>query len=599
MEAANIPVPRLGALVAATQRAGSELLSEEPGLAPAGLTRAALARVYRQLGELLLGDGADPDGAALLVGARVTDDPSRALGALHEAVLELEPTLEGDRLVLAGRGRERKAAGAYFTPAALVEHLLDEALEPALDEADDPAAMTVADPSCGSGLFLVGALRRIRRRGVPAGQAVRQLHGADTDAAVVELARLCLRLESGEAAALPDIRRTNPLLDDSWPGLELDVVLGNPPFLNRLERLTASTAADARALAARSAGTLRPYTDLSAVFLQRAVSWVRPGGRIALVQPQSVLAARDAAGVRHHLARTCALESLWASDRPLFEAQVLTCAPVLRRGAPQGPVRRTHGPAFDALPPQEEPDLEREWSHLLAAALGIPRVVLPTTSGRLGDIAACTADFRDQYYGLAPFVHEARDCPDGIPLLTSGLVDPARSLWGERPTRFLKQRWDAPVVSRDVLADPALGPWAKARLVPKVVVGTQGRVVEAVADESGSWLPSVPTITVVPLEEDRLWHLLAVLLAPPVAAHAAATYAGTALSMRAIKLSARQVASLPLPARAEPWDAAADAVRRAQQEPDARARRLEEAAGLMCEAYGAEDGVLDWWLERL
>ena len=63
---------------------------------------------------------------------------------------------------------------------------------------------------------------------------------------------------------------------------------------------------------------------------------MRPGGRVGLVQPQSVLAARDAAGVRRSLAAGCSLESLWASDRPVFEGtSVLTCAVVLRAGGTQ------------------------------------------------------------------------------------------------------------------------------------------------------------------------------------------------------------------------------------------------------------------------
>ena len=588
MDGGAARVPALERFVAAVEQVGSELLRDEPGQDPAVVTRTALARVYRDGGRALLDGATDP-----------ATEPALALGALHEALLELSPTVDRDRLVLAGQGHGRKAAGAWFTPAPLVEHLLDEALEPALDEADDPSAVTVCDPACGSGVFLVAALRRIVRRGVRAERAVGQLHGADTDPAAVELSRLCLRLAAGAAPPRGNLRTTNPLLDDDWPSRAFDVVVGNPPFLNRLERLTATTTEDARALAVRSAGTLRPYTDISAVFLQRAVAWVGPGGRVALVQPQSVLAARDAARVRAYLASACALDALWASDRPIFAAGVLTCAPVLRRGAPQGPVRRSHGADFEVLEPAAEPDLTGEWSHLLAAALGIPRVELAVDRGRLGDVAACTADFRDQYYGLAPHVREAADCPDGVPLLTSGLLDPAACLWGTRPTRFLKQRWEAPVVARDVLADPALGPWARSRLVPKVVVGTQGRVVEAVADEAGTWLPSVPTITVVPAEAHRLWHLLAVLLAPPVAAHAATSYAGTALSMRAIKLSARQIAALPLPGRSGPWDAAADAVRRAQRDPATRAARLVEAGALMCEAYGAGRDVLEWWRARL
>jgi hypothetical protein len=591
-------VPELAPFVAAVEETGSRLLRHGHDGSAEELTGVALGDVYRSLTTLLVGPPADGDVAtAILDGARPAEDPAAGLGALHEAVLERLPSIDdGGRLLLADRGRARKAAGAYFTPAALIEHLLDATLEPALDEAPDLSTVTVCDPACGAGLFLVRAVRRIVRRGVPAHLAVRQVHGADTDAAVVELARLCLTLEAGVPP--PHLRSTNPLLDDRWPPQAYDVVVGNPPFLNQLERLTAHQPGVAARLDELSEGTLRPYTDVSAVFLQRAVGWVRPGGRIGLVQPQSLLAARDAAGVRAYLARHCSLEALWASDTSLFDAHVLTCAPVLRRDVAQGEVRRFHGPAFDELPARRAPDLTHGWSYLLAAGLGIPEVALGHGDGVLGDIADCTADFRDQYYGLRPYVHEAADHPDGTPLVTSGLIDPAQCHWGERSTRFLKQRWEAPVIGQEILDDDRLGPWARSRLVPKVLVGTQGRVVEAVADESGAWLPSVPTITVVP-RDDRLWHVLAVLLAPPIAAYAAATYAGTGLSMHAIKLSARQVAGLPLPPPSAAWDAAAESVRRAQQEPGRRRAHLIDAARSMGAAYGVEEGVRNWWLDRL
>ena len=71
------------------------------------------------------------------------------------------------------------------------------------------------------------------------------------------------------------------------------VVVGNPPFLNRLERRTAPDRELGRRWSEESRGALRGYTDVSAVFLHRATAWLRPGGRVALVQPQSLLAARD------------------------------------------------------------------------------------------------------------------------------------------------------------------------------------------------------------------------------------------------------------------------------------------------------------------
>ena len=517
-------------------------------------------------------------------------DDVTSLGALHEELLALEPRWTHGMLHLEPLGSGRKAAGAWFTPPALVDHLLDEVLEPALDES---AAVSVLDPSCGAGAFLVAAARRIAARTGDPGAAVTQVHGVDLDPTVLELARTCLWLElaePGEPLAMPELSlvRGDALALDLG---EHDVVVGNPPFLNQLETLTVRRG--------DRAGSTGAYTDVSARFLARSVDWLRDGGRVGLVQPQSLLAARDSGPVRASVAEACALESLWASDVPVFEAGVLTCAPVLRKSAAQEPVRRTHGPDFAPFLPRPvtDEDLAGEWSFLLVEALGVPEVTLrsPRT---LRELAVCTADFRDQYYGLDSHVHEADDLPGAPPLVTSGLIDPAECLWGQAATRFRKQRWGSPVVDVPALT-PALQRWAAARLVPKILVGTQGKVVEAVVDERGEWLPSVPVITVVPDPGD-LWRVLAVLLAPPVTAYAVTRYAGTALSMNAVKLSASQVAAIPLPTAIEPWDAAASVVRRAQADPEARPARLREAGALMCAAYEVDaDTVLPWWEDRL
>ena len=71
-------------------------------------------------------------------------------------------------------GNERKESGSYYTPTSLVECLLDSALDPLLDEASNHGTVeervsalldiTVCDPACGSGHFLVAAARRIAKR---------------------------------------------------------------------------------------------------------------------------------------------------------------------------------------------------------------------------------------------------------------------------------------------------------------------------------------------------------------------------------------------------------------------------------------------------
>jgi hypothetical protein len=96
------------------------------------------------------------------------------LGGIYEGLLEFIPRYDPiDRRftleVLSGS--ERKTSGSYYTPTSLIDCLLDSALDPLLDEAEkqtDPQAallaLTVCDPACGSGHFLVAAARRVASR---------------------------------------------------------------------------------------------------------------------------------------------------------------------------------------------------------------------------------------------------------------------------------------------------------------------------------------------------------------------------------------------------------------------------------------------------
>jgi hypothetical protein len=146
------------------------------------------------------------------------------------------------------------------------------------------------------------------------------------------------------------------------------------------------------------------------------------------------------------------------------------------------------------------------------------------------------------------------------------------------------------------VADPQLGAWLDRVLVPKVLVACQTRVVEAIVDEVGGLVPSVPVIAVC-AEPRRLFDIAAVLLSPLTSAWAVRRSAGSALTGDAIKLAAKQVLDVPVPADAGAWSAGADHLRQA-------ASGLGDAAAfaaIMNRAYGLEpDGELTaWWLARL
>lgn len=423
--------------------------------------------------------------------------------------------------------QRRRQLGAWYTPEQLVAHLVDEALHdwPRLQRATTTYPLRVLDPACGDGRFLAALVERLGPRC--------RVVGVDLDPGALASARE--RLGASTRLVLADALR------DDWGAERVDLVVGNPPFLNQL------AAATTRGGASEHGGG--PYADAAVEFLSLGHRLAEPdGGRVALVLPLSLLASRDAAPVRERVATGSAIRACWWSERSVFEgANVRTCAIVLERGAAAGQVRRSVDlPAVEREPVEGANRDARSWAWLVADELGAPAV----DSGRLrldgvlGDRATVRADFRNQYYGLVGAVH---DEGDGPALVTSGLIDPARCRWGERPVRFAGRRYDAPRVHLDELS-PQLVEWTRQRLVPKVLVASQTKVIEAVADPDGAWLPSVPVISVIPGRADLVWECAAVLTAPVASAWLAGRNAGTGLSARALRVSAPELSLVPWPA---------------------------------------------------
>jgi hypothetical protein len=155
------------------------------------------------------------------------DMETEELGSVYEALLELTPRvgLEARSFFFAEgaetKGNARKTSGSYYTPDSLVQLLLDSALDPVIERTvnENPSRavealleLTVIDPACGSGHFLLAAGRRLATRvaqlrspGAPSTEdwrhALREvvrrcLFGVDRNPLAVELCQTALWIES-------------------------------------------------------------------------------------------------------------------------------------------------------------------------------------------------------------------------------------------------------------------------------------------------------------------------------------------------------------------------------------------------------------------
>ncbi|WP_329171952.1 N-6 DNA methylase [Streptomyces decoyicus] len=215
--------------------------------------------------------------------------------------------------------------GQYFTPRVAVD-LMVEMLDPKQDE-------TVLDPTCGTGGFLQATLKHLRdswkneagTSGFPDTKeeqvrygdllkeyAEKHLFGADFDQFLVRATTMdvmmlaqttgnifhmdSLAFPRGHLADVETAKKRIPL------GETVDVLLSNPPFGADIPISDESVLGDFRQGIARSWGrdpvTGEPTASLTStpksmapeqLFIQRAIEWVKPGGRIGIVLPNGIL----------------------------------------------------------------------------------------------------------------------------------------------------------------------------------------------------------------------------------------------------------------------------------------------------------------------
>ncbi len=225
------------------------------------------------------------------------------------------PVLDEEALVHHFPGMDRRALGAFYTPAPLVERTLRLALRHLGD-----APFAVVDPACGAGAFLAAAARL---------RPDASLHGLEL---LPEAARLCRARVPGAQVAVGDALRggLEPLLA-RIPLNHHELWVGNPPYNGTSSLLKDRTAyARLRALLPLPLPRGTSLRDDFAFFLLIAAHRLasRPGV-LAFITPSSLLDAFLYAPLRQALLgtlRLCEVVDLGAGA--FTDTQVRTCITV-------------------------------------------------------------------------------------------------------------------------------------------------------------------------------------------------------------------------------------------------------------------------------
>ena len=200
----------------------------------------------------------------------------------------------------------RGRLGQYFTRREIVDCLVD-ILEPTNDD-------LILDPACGSGGFLVHAMKYVFQRieedyagDLPAifrlksDFAQRNIHGIEINARIARVAMMDMVINEDGHTNIEN----HTALDHAFPSAAIrdgaySLVLANPPFGDSVradERDKLGQAELSDYTLSRGKNTAKSET----LFVERCARFLRPGGRLGIVLPDGLLSNPSALRVRRYI----------------------------------------------------------------------------------------------------------------------------------------------------------------------------------------------------------------------------------------------------------------------------------------------------------
>jgi hypothetical protein len=266
---------------------------------------------------------------------------SDSLGLLYQQFAGLRWAADSPSKQLRLVGKESPASenirdqfGVFYTPPAVVDTILELTLGGWLRERGPlptQSIPSILDLTAGSGVFLSRAFEYIVRAGGigsrEEGRAwIEHCHGADIDARAISLARLNLWMAFARQfseAKLPSLAHTVrvadsladetdaavvgeglPSLPDEWRSNGFDIVVGNPPFLGNRDAVALFGARRVKMWRSRHRSGTKEV-NLAALFVERAIRMLRPGGYLGMVVPRNLIKAESGESLRRLIRHSC------------------------------------------------------------------------------------------------------------------------------------------------------------------------------------------------------------------------------------------------------------------------------------------------------
>lgn len=197
---------------------------------------------------------------------------------------------------------KKEERGIIFTPKYIADYIVEESLSEVY-EINEP--ISIVDPSCGCGVFLVSAIEYLHNKtGKSVNEIMEYVYGIDIEVESVRRCKLLLMLlcaKYGEKIKSSENIVCADSLKDDWKeklGVnKIDYVIGNPPYVNPHGINEEYAKYIKQSFETTKSGTFNLYY----AFIEKSISYISENGNVAFILPNNFLTIKSATYLRKML----------------------------------------------------------------------------------------------------------------------------------------------------------------------------------------------------------------------------------------------------------------------------------------------------------
>ncbi|PLX83673.1 MAG: restriction endonuclease subunit M [Desulfuromonas sp.] len=245
---------------------------------------------------------------------------------LDFCIMDAESDPIGDAFEVFVGAESKGNSGQFFTPRSAIK-LLVEALDPKANE-------TVLDPACGAGGFLSSVCGHLGNKGASPKDISGSIYGIDKDTYLAKLAKVHIALLTGEHPTVINgdsisLQNGEKNIREYLPTAGVDIILTNPPFGTKIISATPEVmqefdlahkwTLDKNTGSLCKSDKLQKNVPPQVLFVERCISLLKPGGRLGMVLPESILSNKSYRHVVNYILEHSELHAVMGMPEALFK----------------------------------------------------------------------------------------------------------------------------------------------------------------------------------------------------------------------------------------------------------------------------------------